>query len=217
MAKTKKSSAKATAKTKTSTKKVTNPLDAPRLKAPEDDLPPVPPQPTIGGLLKRKLAGFWQFIARHKKKVAIAVLILVVGGWVLSNYLQTRDQLNKLADPKTSSQTVINIITDQIRDAIDVPNETPTLATVSDVERLRSQVFFKNAENGDKVLIYAQACKAVLYRQSTKKIIAVMSACGNDGQNQQSQNSTQNQQQTQQNSQSQGTQLQTQTPQTPQQ
>jgi hypothetical protein len=50
-------------------------------------------------------------------------------------------------------------------------NEQPTIATVGDVEKLKDQPFFKNAQVGDKVLIYNQAKKAVLYRPSENKII----------------------------------------------
>lgn len=191
MAKSKKASNKTI--TKSVPKKVVSPLDAPRLKVPEDDLP-APGPTTFSGLLKGKLSSLWVFIVKNKVKVGVVLVVVVVGGWALSNYLDTRDQLNKLANPKTSSQTEIKIITDQIQGAIDLPQETPTLATVSDVERLKAQVFFKNAENGDKVLIYPQTCKAILYRTTTKKIIALMSACGNDN-NAQSSNTTQQSQQ----------------------
>lgn len=51
--------------------------------------------------------------------------------------------------------------------------ETPTLATVTDKERLSNQDFYENARNGDKVLIYASARKAFLYRPSTGQIIAI--------------------------------------------
>lgn len=51
--------------------------------------------------------------------------------------------------------------------------ETPTLATVTDREKLAEQPFFQKAENGDKVLIYSQSGRAVLYRPSSGKIIDV--------------------------------------------
>jgi len=56
---------------------------------------------------------------------------------------------------------------------MDLPNEAPTIATVLDASKLQDQVFFKNAKNDDRVLIYTQAKKAVLYRPSTNKIIEV--------------------------------------------
>ena len=53
--------------------------------------------------------------------------------------------------------------------------ETPTLATVTDREKLAEQPFFQKAENGDKVLIYSQNGRAILYRPSQKKIVDVTS------------------------------------------
>ncbi len=53
--------------------------------------------------------------------------------------------------------------------------EEPTLATVTDREKLADQPFFQRAENGDKVLIYSASGRAILYRPSAEKIVDVTS------------------------------------------
>lgn len=51
--------------------------------------------------------------------------------------------------------------------------ETPTIATVSDPEALKDQEFFVEAKVGDKVLIYSNAKKAILFDPKANKIINV--------------------------------------------
>ena len=51
--------------------------------------------------------------------------------------------------------------------------EEPTVATVNDPERLKVQPFFALAKQGDKVLIYTNAKKAILYDTGNHKIIEV--------------------------------------------
>ena len=51
--------------------------------------------------------------------------------------------------------------------------EDPTVATVADPEKLKGQSFFVNAKKDDKVLIYTNAKKAILYRPSERKIVEV--------------------------------------------
>lgn len=193
MAKTKKATTKSV---KSTAKKDYKPLEAPRIKLPEDDLPPKP-QPTISGMLAERFKAFLAYFVKHRKKVIVALLLLAVGAWAVTNYLETRNQLDQLANPKTSTQTEITIITDQVKDTVELPTgETPTIATVSDVEKLKSQNFFKDAENGDKVLIYSKAGKALLYRYTTKKVIEY-SNVSLGSQQQSTQDKTQNQPQQQ--------------------
>lgn len=52
-------------------------------------------------------------------------------------------------------------------------DEEPTIATVTDPEKLRDQVFFANAKEGDVVLIYTGAQKAYLYDPKIHKLVEV--------------------------------------------
>jgi hypothetical protein len=52
-------------------------------------------------------------------------------------------------------------------------DEEPTIATISDASKLQNQAFFANAKNGDKVLIYNKAGKAILYDPVNKIIVEV--------------------------------------------
>ena len=61
----------------------------------------------------------------------------------------------------------------KIQNLMTLPQETPQFATVSDVEKIRNQPFFSNAQNGDIVLIYQQSRKTILYRPTENKIIEV--------------------------------------------
>mgnify|MGYP001571945648 CR=1 FL=1 len=54
-----------------------------------------------------------------------------------------------------------------------LPNEQPTIATVTDPSLLANQPFFANARVGDKVIIYPTAQKAILYNPYMDKLIEV--------------------------------------------
>ena len=51
--------------------------------------------------------------------------------------------------------------------------ETPTVATVTDITKLNDQPFFKNAVNGNKVLIFSSSKLAIIYDLKRNIIINV--------------------------------------------
>ena len=74
----------------------------------------------------------------------------------------------------TSSQDDLKNLLDQVSKLIILPqDEQPTIATVTDIEQLKGQAFFANAQIGDKVIIYTTAKKAILFRPSENKIVEV--------------------------------------------
>lgn len=113
----------------------------------------------------------WLFTA-----VGVMFLILIIALFsVMHSKNQLQAKVDKLSsNSATANQNEVNQLTQQISQFFQLPTgETPTLATVSDASKVRNQAFFKDAQNGDKVLLYSKAGEAILYRPSTKKIIAV--------------------------------------------
>lgn len=54
-----------------------------------------------------------------------------------------------------------------------LPDETPTVATVSDVSLLADQPFFSHAKNGDKVLLFRTSNKAILYNPESDRVLEI--------------------------------------------
>lgn len=101
----------------------------------------------------------------------LIVLVLAAGGTAYYFYAQAQ----KLAeDPQAGAQEEVAELVAEIGMLIVLPEgETPTVATVSDPERLKDQPFFAKAKAGDKVLLYSTARKAYLYDPVAKKLIEV--------------------------------------------
>lgn len=95
-----------------------------------------------------------------------AALIAIVALWT---QLREARQAVQMPAPDETAALVA-----EVGKLIRLPeDETPTVATVSDPEKLREQAFFKNASEGDKVLIYTRSKKAILYSPTLKQIIEV--------------------------------------------
>ncbi len=85
-------------------------------------------------------------------------------------------------DPIEITAKEVKDISNRVSKLMILPqNEPPTLATVSDPEKLKNQPFFANAKTGFKVLVYAQAQKAILYDPYENKIVEVAPINTNQG------------------------------------
>lgn len=104
--------------------------------------------------------------------VAIPLVLFVVAV-VFAVYSYT--QLAELrGDPQRVAEKEVEELVNRVGKLIVLPEgEQPTVATVSDVESLREQPFFAQAKNGDKVLIYTNARKVILYDPVKNKIVEV--------------------------------------------
>lgn len=103
-------------------------------------------------------------------KLLIALFVLSVIALSAAGYFYYRYQQVVSKDATRELSQYVQTISS----FMELPkDESPTLATVADITKLKNQPFFKNAKNGDKVMIYVKAQKAILYRPSTKKVIDV--------------------------------------------
>jgi hypothetical protein len=112
----------------------------------------------------------------NKKMQYVIGVVIVLAALVPSVYFYTQNQQAqaRLTNPNLFAAEEVKKYVSQISKLMILPKgETPTLATVNDKEKLKNQPFFANAENGDKVLIYTNAKKAILFRPSLDKIIDV--------------------------------------------
>lgn len=109
----------------------------------------------------------------------VSIVLLLTGGAFAGKYfyldrsapVATPDQIEqkKVEEAKKKTQEILGIVDKQIKLPTD---EEPIMATVSDRNELQDQDFFKDAQNGDKILMYPQNKKAYLYRPSTKQVLA---------------------------------------------
>lgn len=104
-------------------------------------------------------------------KSIIIILIILLGASLGAGFYFYKKSINNTPkDTQKELQDTIKIIGKLM---VLPTDETPTLATVNDPEKLKNQAFFANAKVGDKVLIYTNAKKAILYNPAQNKIVEV--------------------------------------------
>jgi hypothetical protein len=108
-----------------------------------------------------------------KNILFLTFLVVAVVGILGTTYYYRQYQALK-NNPNIVAQKETERLVALLGKIIELPkNETPTIATISDKEKLKDQPFFSTAENGDILFAYNTAMKAILYRPSINKIINV--------------------------------------------
>ncbi|MEI6400272.1 MAG: hypothetical protein WCO58_02005 [bacterium] len=110
-------------------------------------------------------------IKQKFSKIALYVVLVIAVVFAVYFYIQLYT-LKK--NPQAISQKETSELVSKVGKLVFLPkDEVPTIATVTDPNLLKEQPFFVNAQKGDKVLIYAQSKKAILYSVSLNKVIDV--------------------------------------------
>jgi hypothetical protein len=102
--------------------------------------------------------------------IAIAVAAIVGPSIYFYSKYSHAEFLRK--NPTEAAKEEQKQVLDKVAKLTELPSgESPTIATISDREKLAGQPFFANAINGDKVIFYPTSKRAIIYRPSTNKII----------------------------------------------
>ena len=112
-----------------------------------------------------------RFTSKKSFLLTLSAIGLIVLASAPSYYFYSKYQ--NLKNPSVAAKQEIQAVVKLVGKLMELPDEEPTVATVSDKEKLKDQTFFAKAANGDKVLIFTQERKAILYRPGTNKIIEV--------------------------------------------
>lgn len=111
---------------------------------------------------------------KRRKVNPLGVLgVLVIAGLAVAVFVMYNENA-KLRDPNYATEQAANEarnLKDKVGKLMALPDEEATVATVQDASKLSEQEFFKGSQNGDKVLIFTAAKRAVIYRESENKII----------------------------------------------
>lgn len=114
---------------------------------------------------------------KTSKKVAIYLLLslsVILFGTTSYFYYQYRKLFRNPASAQAIAQKEALGLAKDIGKLILLPkDETPTVATVTDMAKLKDQAFFKNAADGNKVLIYPKSKLAIIYDPKANLIINV--------------------------------------------
>lgn len=115
------------------------------------------------------------------KKVAtffvfVVVFILLVVGSIrgIVYYRKYQSVKNMLPNPNVTPVDEVTDLLNRVGKLMVLPkDETPSIRTISDLEKVKGQSFFANASLGDKLLVYEKNKKAILYNPTKNVIVEV--------------------------------------------
>lgn len=108
------------------------------------------------------------------KRLALIVLVLVALAGIYGSVYFYNKYKDLNTDATVEAQKETERLVGLLDKLMELPQgELPTVATISDKDKLQDQPFFAQAQNGDILFAYTTAMKAILYRPSSNKIINV--------------------------------------------
>jgi hypothetical protein len=97
------------------------------------------------------------------------VVVLALGYF---GYMQYNEMQNTPEAQAAAAQEQKVALLSKVKALTVLPEEEPVLFTVNDANLLKTQqAFFKDAQNGDVLMVFQKDSKALIYRESENKIV----------------------------------------------
>ncbi|MEK7606371.1 MAG: hypothetical protein AAB458_02145 [Patescibacteria group bacterium] len=107
-------------------------------------------------------------------KIIVILFILLIGAVGSTYYFYKKYTEAQITGNQGTSEEEVQALVEKIGRLVVLPEgEIPTVATVADPSTLADQPFFADAQEGDKVLVYQIAQKAVLYNPTLDKVVNI--------------------------------------------
>ncbi len=104
------------------------------------------------------------------------LVAIIIAGWFGYDWYRSEREVERLSQKPTAEKMSADtaVLLGKIKKHMFLPEEDPTIATITDAENLiQQQPFYAGAQNGDKLLIFPNAKKAIIYSEARDKLINV--------------------------------------------
>jgi len=112
--------------------------------------------------------------SERKFPIVTIVMVLVILGLGATAFYFYKQYSTIKENPQVLGQQASDTLLKSVGKLMVLPSdETPTIAEVLDKEKLKDQAFFSDSQNGDKIIIYTKAQKAIIFREKDNLIVNV--------------------------------------------
>jgi len=112
---------------------------------------------------------------KSKKKLSIGIgiiFVVVITAVSISQITAKKNEFKTVNNPEKAVEVAKSLV-EIVGKIYELPNEIPTIATITDTKELPVDPFYIKAKNGDKILIFSSAGEIIMYRPSTNRVIDV--------------------------------------------
>lgn len=107
-----------------------------------------------------------------KKFVVFACIVLGLGVFLFLNPFNSSPVSQGISTRSIQDQKDIDSLMREISKIVVVPEETPLVFEIADVDvLLKENLFFLNASNGDILVVFPKSVKALVYDPREKRIV----------------------------------------------